>query len=105
MMPAQMNLCQVLSWIAFRDESLVTSDPHKLRRDMRRYRKRLVEPNPTGDFLKMVQSGKLTAQGRSANGTELIGPHYKIKSDAMRLWLRPVNTIVRSAVVFPFTSA
>jgi hypothetical protein len=72
--PKQMNLCQVLSWIAFRDERLVTSDPDKLRRDMRRYRRRLVESNPAGDFLKMVQAGKLAAQGRSAKGIELIDP-------------------------------
>jgi hypothetical protein len=62
--PEQMSLCQVLSWIAFRDERLVTSDPNKLRRDMRRYRKRLVEPNPAGDFLKSVQAGKLVATAR-----------------------------------------
>jgi hypothetical protein len=33
------------------------------------------------------------------------GPPYKIKSDAVRLWLTPVNTIVNSAVVFASTSA
>jgi hypothetical protein len=61
--PEQMNLCQVLSWIAFRNERFVTSDPDKLRRDMRRYRKRLIEPNPAGDFLRMAQANKIATQG------------------------------------------
>jgi hypothetical protein len=69
--PEQMNLCQVLSWIAFRDERLVTSDPDKLRRDMQRYRKRLVEPNPAGDFLKMAQAGEIVAQARFAGKIEV----------------------------------
>jgi hypothetical protein len=72
--PEQVNLCQVLSWIAFRDERLVTSDPDKLRRDMRRYRKRLVEANPASDFLKMAQAGKIVVRGRSTKGEELLGP-------------------------------
>jgi hypothetical protein len=61
--PEHMNLCQVLSWIAFRDEHFVTSDPHKLRRDMQHFRKRVVELNPARDFLNTVRSGQLKAKG------------------------------------------
>lgn len=59
--PELMSLCQVLSWIAFRKQHLVTNDPAELRRNMERYRKRVVEPNPAGDFLKMVRTGQITA--------------------------------------------
>jgi hypothetical protein len=84
--PEQMSLCQVLSWIAFRDERLVTNDPDKLRRDMQRYRKRVIEPNPAGDFLKMAQAGKIVARGRSAKGVELIRPLDWVGISEEELW-------------------
>jgi hypothetical protein len=80
------NLCQVLSWIAFRDERLVTSDPDKLRRDMRRYRKRLVVSNPAGDFLKMARAGRIVARGRSAKGVKLIEPLDWVEISEGELW-------------------
>jgi hypothetical protein len=44
-------------------------------------------------------------QYHSRIGLDPFGPPYKIKSDAVRLWLTPVNTTVSSAVVFASTSA
>jgi hypothetical protein len=81
-----MSLCQVLAWIAFRNERFVTNDPDKLRRDMQRYRKRLVEPNPAGDFLKMAQAGKIVAQGRTPEGLELIEPLDWMGISEAELW-------------------
>lgn len=62
-MSERLNLVETLAWIAFRDKRFQTSDPHKLRRDMQRYRKRVVEPNPAKDFLEKVQSGQLPTRG------------------------------------------
>jgi hypothetical protein len=84
--PEQMTLCQALSWIAFRNDRFVTSDPHELRRNMQRHRKRLLEPNPAGDFLKMAQAGQITAHGKTARGVELIDPLDWVGISEAELW-------------------
>ena len=80
------NLCQVLSWIAFRDQRLVTSDPDQLRQNMRRYRKRLIEPNPARDFLKIAQTSEITMRARMPNGTEVTGSFDWSKISEAELW-------------------
>jgi len=68
------NLCQVLSWIAFRNHRLVTSDPDQLRRNMQRYRKHLIEPNPAADFLKVARTGELRMRAHTPDGGQIVGP-------------------------------
>jgi hypothetical protein len=62
--------------------------------------------NARPERLRPYVSGIECGGGKvSSYSLDPFAPAYKIKSDAVRLWLTPVNTTVNSAVVFASTSA
>lgn len=63
-MDKKWGLCQMLAWIAFRRDDMLTDNPKVLRSRIRRHKSALVEKNPAADLLKAMRAGKMPAYGR-----------------------------------------